>query len=214
MATTSGPLLSFDARQSLGKTIVYSSWKGISYARRWVQPANPKTAAQTDTRNTFKWLMAVWTYMPALVQESWNAYAEGQPMTGRNALAKFNVAQLKNDADLTDFLFAPSAKSGPIDGGVVVTPGAGQLSIAITAPTLPVGWTIVAGRAAVVRQQDPQTGVLYTVTAGEDLTAAYAVVLTGLTAAVVYRVGAWFKYQKPDLSFAYGRATMTVGTPA
>jgi hypothetical protein len=213
MATTSGPLLSFDARQSLGKTIVYSTWKGISYARRWVLPANPKTAAQTDTRNTFKWLMSVWTFMPAIVQESWNAYAEGQPMTGRNALAKFNVAQLKNDADLTDFLFAPSAKSGPIDGGIVVTPGAGQLSVALTAPTLPVGWTIVAGRAAAIRQQDPQTGVLYTVTAAEDLTTPYAAVLTGLTAGQVHRVGAWFKYQKPDLSFAYGRATMTVGTP-
>ncbi len=213
MATTSGPLLSFDARQSLGKTIVYSSWKGISYARRWVLPANPKTAAQTDTRNTFKWLMAVWTFMPAAVQESWNAYAEGQPMTGRNALAKFNVAQLKNDADLTDFLFAPSAKSGPIDGGMTVTPGAGQLTIALTAPTLPVGWTIVQAVAAAIRQQDPQTGTLYTVTAGTDATTPYSIVLTGLTAAQVHRVGGWFKYQKPDLSFAYGRATMSVGTP-
>lgn len=214
MARTTGPLLSFDARQSLGKTIVYSSWKGISYARRWVQPANPNTLAQQDTRNTFKWLMSVWNFMPSLVQESWDAYAEGQAMTGRNALAKFNVAALKNDADLADFLFAPAAKSGPVDGGVVVTPGAGQLSVAITAPTLPAGWTIEAGRAAVIRQQDPQSGTLYTVTAGEDLTSAYAVVLTGLTAAQTYVVGAWFKYVKPDGTFAYGRATMTTGTPS
>lgn len=213
MARTTGPLLSFDARQSIGKTIVYSTWKGISYARRWVQPANPNTAAQQDTRNTFKWLMSVWTFMPASVQESWDAYAEGQPMTGRNALAKFNVSQLKGDSDLTDFLFAPSAKSGPVDGGVVVTPGAGQLSVAVTAPVLPSGWTIVQAVAACIRQQDPQTGTLYTVVAAVDATSLYACVLTGLTAGQVHRVGAWFKYQKPDLSFAYGRATMTVGTP-
>lgn len=213
MAKTSGPLLSFDARASIGKTLVYSNWKGIPYARRWVQPANPNTVAQQGVRNVFKWLASVWSYLPSEVREGWNAYASGQPLTGPNAFQKFNVSPLKGETDLTNFLFSPSAKSGPVDGGMVVTPGSSQLSVALTAPDLPSGWTIVQAVAAAIRDQDPSTGVLYEVTAATDDTSTYACVLTGLTASEDYAVGGWFKYERPDGSFAYGRASMTIATP-
>jgi hypothetical protein len=213
MSKTNGPLLSFDAGGSLGKTIVYSKWKGISYARRWVQPANPNTTAQQAVRGVFGWLMQVWSYMPAEVQESWNAYASGQPLTGRNALAKFNVADLQGETDLTNFVMAPSAKSGPIAAGISVTPGSTQLTVALTAPVLPSGWSIVQAVAAAIRDQDPATGTLYEMTGGTDATAPYSIVLTGLTATELYSVGGWFKYERPDGTFAYGRALMDTGTP-
>lgn len=208
MAKTNGPLLSFDARASVGKTIVYSNWKGIPYARRWVQPANPNTSGQQAVRGVFKWLMQVWSYMPAAVQEAWNAYAEGQPMTGRNAFAKFNVSPLQGETDLTNFLFSPSARSGPIAGGVTFTPGNDLVTVDLVAPVLPAGWTIVEAVAAAIRQQDPSSGTLYAVTAGTDATSTYQITLSGLASAQTYVCGGWFKYSRPDGTFAYGRAIM------
>ena len=206
MARTSGPLLSFDARASVGKTIVYSNWKGVPYARRWVQPANPNTSDQQAVRGVFKWLMAVWSFMPAAAQEAWNAYAQGQPMTGRNAFAKFNVAPLQGQTDLTNFVMSPSARSGPIAQAATFTPGNDLVTVDITAPALPSGWTIVEAVAAAIRQQNPSSGVLYTVTAGVDATSTYQIVLSGLASAQTYVCGAWFKYLRPDGTFAYGRS--------
>jgi len=206
MSTLTGPLLSFSARKSIGKTIVYSSWKGIPYARQHVVPANPDTADQQSVRTVFAWLQRVWAYSPSLLTQGWDAYAEGQPMTGRNAFSKFNVSPLQGETDLSDFVMSPSAKSGPVAGGAVFTPGNDLVTVDITAPSLPTGWTIYSGIAAAIRQQDPSSGVLYTVTAGEDLTSTYQVVLSGLASAQTYVCGAWFKYNRPDGSFAYGPA--------
>ena len=50
MAKTSGPLFSLDARGKFGGAAVYSVWKGISYVRQLVTPANPMTTNQGDNR--------------------------------------------------------------------------------------------------------------------------------------------------------------------
>lgn len=50
MARTTGPLFSLTASGSLGKTIVYSIWKGRSYVRSLVIPQNNRTALQQLTR--------------------------------------------------------------------------------------------------------------------------------------------------------------------
>lgn len=209
MAKVTAPLLSFGASGQLAKSLVFATWRGVAYSRRHVVPANPNTADQQETRNTFGWLNNVWRYLPSEVSEAWNAYASGQPLTGRNALIKLNLADLRSEADLTNFIFSPSAKSGPVAGAMVATGGAAQITVDLTAPTLPAGWTIVEAVAAAIRQQDPQSGTLFTTIAGTDATAAYSIVLAGLTAVQTYVVGGWFKYARPDGSFAYGPALMT-----
>lgn len=208
MGKVTAPLLSFGASGSLGKSIVFSRWRGIPYARRHVIPANPDTVDQQETRNTFAWLNNVWRYMPSIVQEGWNAYAQGQPLTGRNGLIKLNLSDLRSETDLTNFIFSPSARSGPVAASMVITPGNDQLAVAGTAGTLPAGWTIDSWIAAAIRQQDPQSGTLYTVTALDDDTDPYSVTLTGLADTQEYVVGGWFKYVKPDGAFAYGPALM------
>lgn len=52
MAKTTGPLFSLTASGSVAKTITYSAWKGISYVRQLVIPANPQTADQAAVRST------------------------------------------------------------------------------------------------------------------------------------------------------------------
>jgi len=65
MATVKGPLLSMDASGQIAKTQVYGSWKGIAYSRRYVVPSNPKSTEQTLTRNTFKFLNALYQVSPS-----------------------------------------------------------------------------------------------------------------------------------------------------
>lgn len=212
MPKTVAPLLSFDASGQIGNAMVYAKWRGVQYARRYVIPSNPNTTDQQETRNTFGWLNNVWRYMPAEVQESWNAYASGQPLTGRNGLIKFNLSDLRSETDLTNFIMAPAAKSGPVAASMILTPGDDQITVALTAPSLPTGWSVDQAVASAIQQQDPQSGTLFDQVAGTDDTDPYSIVLTGLADAAVYVVGGWFRYLRPDGTFAYGPALMDTAT--
>jgi len=215
MAKTTAPLLSFGGSGQIGKTMVYGSWKGRSYVRRHVVPANPQSVEQTVTRNCFSFLQSVYKFAPALVTDVWTAYAAGLVLTARNGFTKLNLPVLRGETDLTNMTLSGGALGGPPPLDAVATPGSGQLSVAVTAPSvLPQGWTIYSAVVAVIRDQDPDSGTLFTITAGEDLTSAYAVVLTGLTSSELYQVRAWLKWNRPDGSFAYSPDIATTGTPS
>jgi hypothetical protein len=214
MARTTAPLLSWSASGQIAQTQVYSRWKGRGYVRRYVIPANPNTADQQETRNTFKWLNNFARYLPAGSIDAWTLYAANAQITERNAIIKQNLSNLRSQADLNNLIMSPSAGGGLVAAAIALTPGSAQISVALTAPTLPTGWTIVEAWAMAIRDQDPQTGLLYTTTA--DSVAApgpYTIVLTGLTASQLYQVGGWFVFQKPDLTFAYGVAILDQDTP-
>lgn len=213
MTKTTAPLLSFGASGAIAKTQVYSTWKGIQYARRYVVPANPNTTEQQLTRNTFRWLQNAWKYMPGDVILSWDAYARTSRFTAINGFIKQNLAALRPEVDLLNFLFSPAANGGISAGGATFTPGATEIVVAATAPTLPSGWTITKMICAAIKDQDPQTDSDYVVSAASDATSPYSVAITGLTTAALYVCGAWFQYTKPDGSFAYGQATMGSATP-
>jgi hypothetical protein len=214
MSRITAPLLSFGASGAIAKTQVYATWKGRPYVRRYAIPSNPNTTDQQETRNTFAWLNNVWKYMPSGAIGAWQAYGQNNRFTDRNGFIKRNLSDLRTQADLANFLFSPSANGGIAAAGIAATPGAGSLTLTLTAPTLPSGWTIVKAIAACIRQQDPQSGALYVVTSAEDATSPYTgLALTGLTSAQVYVYGGWFQFQKPDTSYAYGEALMGTGTP-
>jgi len=214
MAKTTAPALSFGASGQIAKTMVYGTWKGRSYVRRHVVPANPQTSEQTLTRNAFSFLQSAYKYGPALFTDPWEAYAKGAVMTARNAFSKFNLGNIRPEVDLDLITLSPGALGGPPPSAAVATPGNDTMSIAITAPaSLPTGWTIYSAIGACIKDQDPQSGVEYAITADEDLTSTYAVVLNGLTNGV-YQYRAWLKWNRPDGSFAYspdigGQTTVT-----
>jgi len=213
MAKTTAPLLSFSASGQIAKTQVYSKWKGRGYVRRHVVPSNPQTAEQSLTRNAFTFLQNVYKLAPALFTDPWDAYARGLVMTSRNALTKQNLPTLRTATDLNIFTFSPGALGGLPPASAVATPGAGQISVAIAAPAVvPSGWTVYSAITAIIRDQDPQSGVLYNITALEDLTSAYVNLFTGLDAAD-WQVGSWLKWTRPDGQFAYSpsiQSTVTV----
>lgn len=213
MAKTTGPVLSLGGSGTIAKTLTYSKWKGVPYVRQRVVPANPQTTEQQLTRGVFANASNIWKGAPSLLTAPWNRFAVGQPLSGRNAFMKEFVARLRGDADLTEMLFAPSAKGGtPLDA-IIVTPGSSQLTVTPSAPTPPTGWTLTAIVAAAIADQDPETMTDYSVVAVSENAPVTDIILTGLTPSTLYRVGAWPVWAKPDLSVAYGQSISDTGTP-
>jgi len=108
MPRLTGPLFSLDARKTLGKTIVYSAWKGLNYARLRVKPYNPKSAYQVGIRDTVTWGVLYFTkggYVADAQKTWWNTYAEGTNMSGWNRFLRFFVAN-NYDEDTGTFIYA------------------------------------------------------------------------------------------------------------
>lgn len=213
MSRTIAPLLSFGASGQIAKTQVYSTWKGIPYVRRYAIPANPRTADQTEVRSVFSYLNDVWKFAPTLMVEAYDAYASGQPLTGRNGLIKQNLAALQTATDVADFVFSPGAKSGIALAGLSLTPGTDKITVDAVAPDLPNGWTLTAVVAAALANEDPHTTTMFIISAAQDASAPYSFDITGLETGQEYVVGAWAKFTRPDGSFAYGRSINDTATP-
>lgn len=202
MAKVQGPILSMGATGQIGKAMVFGSWRGVPYARQYVQPSNPQSSAQTETRSVFGWATHVWKTAGSLIQEAWDAYAKGQPFTGRNQFIGKNTKAMRGMTDLADFVAAPGSNGGIPPQSFSSTGGSGDIVFALTNPTPPVGWTLSGATVMAIRAQNPQSGALYQeyeLAASSPYTAG---TISGL-AAGTYVTAAWLKWTKPDGSFAY-----------
>ncbi len=213
MAKPTGPLLSLGASGTLAKTMVFSKWKGRPYVRRHVIPANPQTAAQTLTRNTFAWCSGVWKNAGALTRAPWDLLASGQVLTGRNAFMGRNTNLLRSQTDLILFLASNGAKGGLAPSSIVVSVAvADEALITFTNPTPPTGWTLAATVGMAIEDQDPQTQVLFSQVELEDAATQSTINLVGLVTGNDYQVSGWLKWTKPDGAVAYGPALSDVVT--
>ena len=123
------------------------------------------------------------------------------------------VTENRGEVDLLSWNISPGAKGGlPPLTIVASSPGVNDINLLLTQPTPPTGWTLTSAQGFAIRDQDPQTGILYDTTEDEDL-AGLNVLLPSLTTAVLYVCGAWTKWAKPDTSVAYSVALMTTFTP-
>lgn len=214
MATVKGPLLSMDASGQIAKTQVYGSWKGIAYSRRYVVPSNPRSTEQTLTRNTFKFLNALYQVSPSNFRAAWAEAVKGRPLTDRNLFIQKNNGLLREAVSLDGMIGSPGAKGG-LPADTVITHTSTTITATMAAPaSLPSGWTIVKGVIVVVKEQDPQTGTDYDMVTAVDMAAAWAPVATGLVTATEYAVAAWLVYQRSALAtdLAYGPATFVLDT--
>ena len=213
MAKTIAPLLSFDASGQIASSQVYSTWKGIKYARRYTIPSNPRTTAQQAQRNMFSWVHDAYKYLDAAVTEAWVLYAKGKPLTGPNAFQQKNLVALKGQTTITDIIYIPAVAGGPPNQGVAITPGSGTLACTGTPPTLPSGWTITEMVATAMKQQDPsgetEPNISYTLT---KTATPWTVTFTGLAHTQDYVVGIGWKLLRSDSAVAFGGSTNAVGT--
>lgn len=213
MSKVTAPLLSFGASGAIAKSMVFGTWKGIPYSRRYVIPSNPRSAEQTLTRKAFSFLNDVYKIAPTNFRATWQRNAVGKPMTDRNAFIKANNSLLREAADLVGMWFSPGAFGG-LPAAITVTPGNDLLTVTAVPPDpLPPGWTINRFVAAAIRNQDPQTPLDFEVVEGSDVATPYSVVLA-LGSALEYAVAGWFVYQRSAIAtdLAYGPAQAELAT--
>lgn len=89
MAKWISPIFS-DARNKLGNSVVFSNWKGRSYFRSYVKPANPKTNKQKANRAEQALLVKRWQEIidTADKKAAWNAVALKDQISGYNLFVK------------------------------------------------------------------------------------------------------------------------------
>lgn len=214
MARLTGALFSLSASGTIAETLTYGNWKGIPYARTRVVPANPQSIEQTKTRQVFAFLQDLYKFMPSTGREPWIAATTGIPMTPINLLLSKNVGIIRDEPDLNLLVMSPGAKGGIPPALIVATPGSGSMSVAVTPPTIPAGWSITAAQGLMILDQDPHTPLAASPVAQEDLTSTYTLVFTGLTGSVDYQLGVWLKWLTPNGDAAYSVALRDQVTPA
>jgi hypothetical protein len=208
MPRVNAPLLSFGASGQIAQTQVYATWKGQPYVRRYVIPANPRSAEQTSTRSVFTWLNRVWRIAPSDFVAPWQAAVQSRRMIDRNLFIQQNLPLLRPGTDLTGMIMSPGAKGG-LTGGITITPGNDQLTFAGTAPSpLPSGWTIVKMVGAAILQQDPHIDEDYEIFTVSDSSDPYSVVMSGLGSVSTYVAAGWWVFQRSASAtdLAYGAA--------
>lgn len=205
MAKTTAPLLSFGAGGQIGKAMVASKWRGISYFRQYVIPANPKTAAQSLTRNLFATLRLMWKVAGPIQRAPFDSFASGRPFLGLNAFIGENIKTMRAETDMDLYIGSPGAKGGLAMVSAVASTGSGsgEVDCTITEPALPAGWTITAAQAVGFPDQDPADAFVGPLVEGEDVATPFVITLTGLGSAVACQAAMFIKYVKPNGDTAY-----------
>lgn len=204
MSKVTAPLLSFDARGKIADTMVYSNWRGVPYVRRHVIPGNPKTTAQVLTRDIFRALELRWKQAGPIMRSPWDRFAVGQKFVGRNSYLGKNIAVIRGDANMADYIGSPGAKGGlPPVSMALATAAGGGIECVVVAPAIPTGWAVVAAQATFLKDQTPEAVVGDIIVEGEDTSDPFSIDVTGL-GTVLYWVQAWIKWTKADGTVAYG----------
>ena len=213
MAKPTAPLLSFDASGTLAKTMVYSRWRGVRYVRRYVIPANPRTAGQLLTRNTFTTLSEMWKVAGPLLTGPWSLFATGRQFLDRNAFMGQNVKLLRPESDMLLFRGSPGARGGLPPTSISAAAGVASIVVTFVNPTPPTGWAIVAAQAVTFPDQVPTVAFVGPATEAEDTSDPFdTVTLSGLDT-VLHGVYGWLEWTKPDGSSAYSISLFDSATP-
>lgn len=146
------PLGSTEARGGIGGT-VYNTWRGISYARIKVTPANPNTPARLASRACAKLCTLRWQLISDLHRSWWNDYAlthtlidwRGKPkrISGFNWFLKANYFRVSLGLSIVD---TPPVSPAP---AAVAT-----LSATTAGSTIVIDWTLTPGYLAASQQID------------------------------------------------------------
>lgn len=216
MSKVTAPLFGFEGTGSVGKTLTYSKWRGVKYVKRYTKPGNPNTTQQQETRNIFSMLSSMWKLLPSGVVAPWTAYATGRSAVNRNFWTGKNMTLLRNTVPLTSMetlLASPGAGGGAPASAIVLTPGDGQISVGLTLPEVPTGWTLAGSRAMAFIDQAPSAPFSQAIAYNEETDTPQTNVLTGLTNDELYVACAFIVWTKPDGSSAYSVSLADTATP-
>ncbi len=136
MAKLIGPLHSTEARGAVGG-LIYNTWRGISYAKAFASPAQPRTERQLQIRALTTQLVRSWQGLTDAQRASWTDYAEAHPdidwtgtakrITGANWYIRCNLRLLDMGNSAIDS--APTTPAPDAVSDLVATGGENQISI-------------------------------------------------------------------------------------
>jgi hypothetical protein len=119
MATVKAPLMSLDASGTIGRSIVFSNWKGINYVRRHAVPANPNNPSQVAVRQCLKALAQAWAGIGATPQGTWDDYITGKTESPFNGFVGYNAIRFRDGLGFADTY--PYAATGTAPGAPTTT---------------------------------------------------------------------------------------------
>lgn len=216
MAKTTAPLFGFGAAGSVGESITFSKWRGVSYAKRYTKPSNPNTLGQQQTRKIFSGLNDFWKLAPAALVTAWTDFAKGRSFVNRNAFIGQNIKTLRSEPPATsmvDFIASPGSGGAAPASDIDLVPGDAQITIAITLPQLPTGWSIARTHAIAFLDQSPDDPFNTQIHYVADAVTPESIDITGLTNDEPYVVSVWVEYVKPDGKPAYSVSLTDLATP-
>lgn len=178
MARLTAPLLSLGASGSIAKSLVFSSWKGIPYARVHVIPANPNSTLQQDVRGVFATLNEMYKRMNATCRLPWEYAVRGVALTARNRFIQASAAAMKSAADLDDLVLS-------VGTGQAIAPteawshdeADGTVTLMCTPSTPAVGYTQTHITYFAVLDGDPIPKLTRTMLTGERIVAPWHIIL-------------------------------------
>lgn len=214
MAKTTAPLLSFGGLGQIGKSVVFSAWRGVTYARQYTVPSNPNTAAQQTTRNVFRTLQSLWLRGTTRFLNVWFEAARGRPFTDRNRHTQVNLPLLRGESDMQNYLASPGVAGAPPLSSFAATGGSssGEIDVDPGVSPVPSGWTLERTVAIAFKDVDPDAEFTEVITEGEAASAPWEFTLSGLEAGELYVVSGWQEFTKPDGSFAASIASTVTAT--
>jgi len=82
MARLKIPLLSFDAKKSIGKALTFTRRHGKTIAEAKPEPFDPRATLQLDWRHMFLKVVALWNALTASEKQEWESLARRHHLTG------------------------------------------------------------------------------------------------------------------------------------
>lgn len=140
MAKVVAPLQSAEARGRIGG-LIYNTWRGMATVKMAKSPAQPRTVRQLLIRGLFTTYAQNWAGLTAPQRLAWNTYAQDHPLTdwtgqpkritGMDWYIALNVRLL--DMGKAAISSPPITLHPSVVVALVLTPAAGQISVAFTA---------------------------------------------------------------------------------
>lgn len=153
MKVTYAPIVS-DASGRMGG-IVATRWRGINIFRRFVAPAQPRTAAQVEVRNKFRLANALYGFAPTYALESWSQYQASRPAIARNGFIAAMGDIASGESDLSTLIAYFNRSGVPFLEALTATPTAGTITFTSPTQIVPSGWTVDNITGFAIRSVDP-----------------------------------------------------------
>ena len=147
MARVKAPLMSLDASGSVGKSIVFSSWKGRNYVRRHAIPANPNSGLQVGIRSVFKFVTQNFDMLTVGHKAEWTAAALADNITALDAQIRDAITRCRRNLGWRESMVDadPASIGAPTAGAAVAQPKTLVLGWANPGANLPDSCTVIYG---------------------------------------------------------------------